>query len=353
MKKARDFQLGMAEGDGDGGPDEDRTRLVHVVSRTAGREILFGDDEKEEFRKILFKQLKFSGLRALAWCFMGNHFLLLLEIPDKEKELAGWTEDDFIDRLSVLGGEYSTKLLLGEVRLYRGNGHVKGVAEIAERVRARLFDLSAFMKELKQKMTLAYNKRNGRVGALWEGRFKCVLLEGGEAVCMVAAYIDLNPVRAGLVEVPEDYRWCGYAAAVAGVRSARAGIVSAVSYRRRIPWSRAAESYRELLYGMGWEVAGGSTPDGRVKGRCGIDPEKIAEVRESRGKLPLAMVLRCRVRYFTDGAVLGSQEFVDRFFERRRADFGSRRKDGGRRMKGAVWGGLRVLRALKDNVING
>ncbi len=49
-----------------GDPDEDRTRLVHVVSRTAGREILFADDEKEEFRKILFKQIKFSGLRALA-----------------------------------------------------------------------------------------------------------------------------------------------------------------------------------------------------------------------------------------------------------------------------------------------
>ena len=90
MRQGRRFILGDAEPDG-------RTRFVHVVTRTAGQEILFGDDERERFRKILFKQLKFSGLRALAWCLMGNHLHLLLEVPDREKALAGWTEDDLID----------------------------------------------------------------------------------------------------------------------------------------------------------------------------------------------------------------------------------------------------------------
>ena len=58
-----------------------------------------------------------------------------------------------------------------------------------------------------------------------------------------------------------------------------------------------------------------------------------------------------RVRYFTDGVVLGSQRFVDGFFERQREAFGERRKSGGRRMKGAQWGDLRVLRDLKDDVV--
>ena len=92
MRKNRRFILGDPDG---------RVRCVHVVSRTAGQEILFGDTEKENFHKILFKQLKFSGLRVLAWCFMGNHFHLLLEIPDKELALEGWSEEDFIDRLAV------------------------------------------------------------------------------------------------------------------------------------------------------------------------------------------------------------------------------------------------------------
>ena len=74
-------------------------------------------------------------------------------------------------------------------------------------------------------------------------RARC-LVEGGEAARAVAAYIDLNPMRAGLAKRPEDYRWCSYAAAVGGMRLARAGLVTAVSYDEQIPWAKAAESYR-------------------------------------------------------------------------------------------------------------
>ncbi|MFK5921191.1 MAG: transposase, partial [Verrucomicrobiota bacterium] len=75
MRKTREFLLG----------EVGQTNYYHVVSRTAGKYKLFGDDEKEAFRYILMRQLKFSGLRALAWCFMDNHFHLLLEVPDKEE----------------------------------------------------------------------------------------------------------------------------------------------------------------------------------------------------------------------------------------------------------------------------
>jgi len=62
----------------------------------------------------------------------------------------------------------------------------------------------------------------GRKGTLWKERFKSVLVEGDEKALMtVAAYIDLNPVRAGMVERVEDYRRCGDASAVAGNRWAR------------------------------------------------------------------------------------------------------------------------------------
>ena len=68
-------------------------------------------------------------------------------------------------------------------------------------------------------------------------------------------------------------------------------------------------------------------------------------------RLSLAAVIRLKVRYFTDGVVLGSQAFVDEFFERQREYFGERRKSGGRKMKGGDWGELRVLRDLKDDVV--
>jgi REP element-mobilizing transposase RayT len=342
MRKKRRFVLGEPDG---------RCRYVHVVTRTAGQQLLFGDLEREVFRKILFKQLKFSGLRALAWCFMGNHLHLLLEVPDKGKALEGWAEEDFIARLAVFGDEMSTRLTLGDVEMFRRNGHAAGVAEVAARVRARLFDLSVFMKELKQRMTLAYNFAHGRGGTLWEGRFKCVRVEGGDALRAVAAYIDLNPVRAGLAQRPEDYRWCSYAAAVAGVRLARAGLAAAVSIDKKLSWTKAAERYREYLFGVGAEVEGGQTPDGHVAPRGGFTRREIEAVLAAGGRLTLAQALRCRVRYFTDGAVLGSQAFVDEFFEAQRGALGMKRTSGGRRMKGAEWGGLRVLRALKDDVV--
>jgi len=309
-----------------------RARFLHVVTRTAGQEILFGDAERERFRAILFKQLEFSGLRALAWCLMGNHFHLLLELPDKEKALDGWTEDDFIARLSVLEDELSTRLTLGDVEMFRRNGHAAGVAEIAARVRERLFDLSVFMKELKQRMTLAYNYGHARSGTLWEGRFKCALVEGGDALRAVAAYIDLNPVRAGLTERPEDYRWCSYAAALGGMQLARTGLVTAISPGKQLSWMKAAGRYRNYLFGVGREVKGATTPDGAVKSKGGFTQREIEAVLAAGGKLTLAQALRCRVRYFTDGVVLGSLGFVDVFFERRRAALGEKRQSGGRRM---------------------
>ncbi len=341
MRKTRKFLLGPAG----------ETNYYHVVSRVAGQELLFGGEDKEVFRIILLKQLKFSGLRVLAWCFMGNHFHLLLEVPDKEGALNGWKDEDYIKRLKVLRSEWSTHQLLGEVKMYRENGHSDGISEIVERVKDRMFDLSKFMKELKMKMTMAYNNTHQRRGALWEGRFKSVLLESGDAVRTVAAYIDLNPIRAGLVKDPADYRWCSYAAAVAGVKGARQALTFAVMSKQGVAWRTVVAEYRCLLFGMGEERLGGETVDGTGRWKGGFTQEQIEEVWAVGGKLSLAEALRCRVRYFSDGAVLGGQSYVDGFFEQKREFFGSRRTNGGRQMRSADWGELRVLRDLRKEVL--
>lgn len=337
MRKTRQFYLG-ADGE---------DNIYHVVTRTVGREILFGDEEREVFRKILFKQLRFSGVKCLAWCLMGNHFHLLLEVPDKEKALEGFSEEDLLGRLGVLKSEYSTRMLLAQAEMYQKGGKAEAFSEIASKVRARLFDLSMFMKELKMKMTAAYNALHGRRGTLWEGRFKSTLVQGTEALRAVAAYIDLNPVRAGLVENPEDYRWCSYAAAVAGFKGARSGLSRAVKGKAGSPWRSVSREYRKLLFCIGEEKEGGETVDGRDRRRRGFRVARIEEVLRSGGRLPLAEALRCRVRYFTDGVVLGGKEHVDGFFERRREQFGIRRESGARRMRGADWGGIRTLRDLR------
>ena len=186
---------------------------------------------------------------------------------------------------------------------------------------------------------------SGRSGALWEGPFRSVLVEPGEALRTVAGYIDLNPIRAGIAEKPEAYRWCSYAAALGGMRLARKGLTTVLYFagRKNLTWAKAAACYREYLFGVGAEVKS----DGVSKPKGGFSQEEIRAVLAVGGRLTVAQALRCRVRYFTAGAVLGSQAFVDEFFERQRASFGKRRKSGGRRMKGAVWGGLRALRDLR------
>ncbi|MFT4548589.1 MAG: putative transposase [Pseudoalteromonas tetraodonis] len=347
MRKTRKFLMNTLAGR----EAPDGARFVHVVSRTAGREILFGEEEKETFRKIFLKQLKFSGLRALAWCFMGNHFHLLLEIPDREEALANLSDEDVLAKLSAFSGEQSTKFLLRELDDCRKANNVVGIERIAVRVRARLFDLSAFMKELKLRFTLAYNHSSGRTGTLWEGRFKSVLVEPGEALRTVAAYIDLNPIRAGMVRRPEDYRWCSYAAAVGGMRLARSGLIAAIAFGKTQSWAKAADRYRDYLFGVGQEVKDGAAADGVVKFKGGFTQREIEAVWAAGGKLTVAQVLRCRVRYMTDGVAFGSQGFINAFFERQREAFGSKRKNGGRRMKGAQWGELRVLRDLKVDAV--
>ena len=124
----------------------------------------------------------------------------------------------------------------------------------------RMWDLSQFMKTLKQRFTRWFNRTHGRRGTLWEERFKSVLVEDGHAARTMAAYIDLNPVRAGIVEDPKDYRWCGYAEAVAGKERAREGLQrvmfeeeAAVNSEELalgflLSWRRTAYRYRQILH---------------------------------------------------------------------------------------------------------
>jgi hypothetical protein len=76
------------------------------------------------------------------------------------------------------------------------------------------------MKGVNQVFAQWFNRRHDRKGHLWGDRFKSVIVEGGRAARVISSYIDLNPVRAGIVEDPKDYRWSGYGQAMAGVDTA-------------------------------------------------------------------------------------------------------------------------------------
>ena len=198
-----------------------------------------------------------------------------------------------------------------------------------------------FNRLAENRFSIWYNRSHGRFGTLWAERFRSVLIEGRPlALQTVAAYIDLNPVRAHLCQDPKDYRFCGYSEALGGSEKARRGI-EMLSFG--LDWKEARRSYRVAIFGKG------SLP--RYSGQPYIDQEKARAVHEGGGKLSMPELLRCRVRYFTDGAVLGSNDFVQDQFETFRGYLSERRKSGPRRMRGGDWGGLTVLRDLQKNVI--
>ena len=107
-------------------------------------------------------------------------------------------------------------------------------------------------------------------------------------------------------------------------------------------------SYRKLLYTRG--AARGLSESGRPL-KPGFSAETVSAVLDAGGTLPLNELLRCRVRYFTDGAVLGSKAFVEDIFQRHRDRFSPRRQTGARAMAGAQWGDLCTVRRLTLDVI--
>jgi len=302
---------------------------------------------------------KFMGVRVVTYCLMGNHFHLLVEVPDIET-LVPLTEGQLRELLPLLHEPGAVDTVLQELDRSVETGDARWQGEILERYERRRGSLSYFLKELKQRVTLYMNKRLERTGTLWEGRFKSVLVEGHElSLVTVAAYIDLNPVRAGLVKKPEDYRWSGYSEAISGAkgaRLARQGLGTILSEclhdpELRSDWKRTQTRYRQFLYEEGEEVRPNEEAGGG--GKTGFPEASVEEVIKSEGALTIAAVLMHRVRYLSEGVALGTGDFVEEVLAREREGgrISTKREGSARRMQGADWGELRVLRALRREAI--
>jgi REP element-mobilizing transposase RayT len=277
---------------------------------------------------------EFCEVRVLTYCVMSNHFHILLEVP-RPPEIKPSAEV-ILAKLARLTGHQDVGAARQQLDALRQRADAEGERQWLERYYARMWDVSAFMKLLKQRFTQWYNARFGRRGTLWEDRFKSVLVDGaGSALVTMAAYIDLNPVRAKLHDDPKEYRWSGYGEAMAGRRRAREGlqtIVTALAGREE-NLHKTMELYRMHVYNQGHEGNETRLPDGST-GRGALAHAEVLAVLAKKGRVALSDYLGCRVRYFCDGAVFGSREFVDDVFRQYRARFGENRRTGARRMRG-------------------
>jgi REP element-mobilizing transposase RayT len=126
--------------------------LYHVTSRGDRREAIFTDDsDRAQFLTLLGETCERFDAAVLAWCLMGNHYHLVLN--------------------------------------------------------TRAANLSQLMRHLNGVYTQRFNRRHGKVGHVFQGRFKAILVDRDAYLLAVCRYVDLNPVRAGLVAAPQDWAW--------------------------------------------------------------------------------------------------------------------------------------------------
>lgn len=286
----------------------------------------------------------------------------------------GLSDEELLRRLRAIYCMAVVDEVAEDLQKARASGNTAFAREIHARYTYRMHDLSEFMKTLLQRMTQWFNRQHQRTGTLWESRFTSVIVESGIAARMMAAYIDLNPVRAGMVSDPAKYRWSSYGEAVGGGakgngNKAREGLVRACTSHQgggfnAEKWQEVSKIYRKMM-GLALErKAGKAQPQvaaakskrlaavtkKSLEGGAELNPNGVKmDANETiLPELTMSEMLCYRVRYFTAGAVIGSKAFVNEVFTEARERFGTKRKDGARSVRGSDGKATGVLWSARD-----
>ena len=241
----------------------------HLVSRAVGGEFLLGDTEKEKLLSIIKQFSSLYFVKVIGFCIMSSHFHLLVKTID----IAEIDDSDLKNRL---------------VRYYKKTSNeIRGIDLIKHK--EKLTDISEYMKSIKMTFSRWYNKRNNRKGYFWGDRFKSVLVESGESLLNMLAYIDLNAVRAKISDRPEEYRWSSISHRLAknddGFLCFDGTEIDNI------------QDYVSFVYRAGKVTK--TDENSNLKG-------KIEEEAESS-----ISIWQHKVRYFTDTLVIGSRSFIE------------------------------------------
>jgi REP element-mobilizing transposase RayT len=211
----------------------DETPWYHCVSRCVRRAFLCGEDRLsgmnfDHRRGWIADRIKqLAGIFAIdvaAYAVMSNHYHVVVRV-DRERALA-WSLEEVLARWTRLfSGPLLVTRYLSEERARMTPAEVTKVEELGEEYRARLHDLSWLMRTLNEHIARQANAEDGVRGRFWEGRFKSQALLDEKALLAAMAYVDLNPVRAGIAKTPESSDYTSIQERVAGVpEKAQSGI---------------------------------------------------------------------------------------------------------------------------------
>jgi putative transposase len=296
--------------------------FYHCISGFVDGLVIFGTSEgrcleAEDFLSRMRRAEALSGIQVLDYILMNNHFHLVCKVPEPK----ALTQAELLEHIETGDGPESAQALREQLaRWAEQPGGMEQSQRLLESYRRRMYDISIFNKELKGGFAQGYNRRHKRYGVLWADRFKSVLLEEGRAVTAIGAYIELNPVRAGLCEDPKEYRYCGYAEAMSeGSEIALEGIRTLLGLPATASREEIERAYRQLLCLKSAEVKEANPPV--------VDSAKAPEiVEQEKDEASPQEQLRCKIRCFSDGVILGSRSFVEFHWQRLKQRIGNRCK---------------------------
>lgn len=234
----------------------------HVTSRCANKEFFLCG--REDFALALLRRAAaFSGVELLDFAIMGNHFHLLVRVPETKPI----PDDELERRIRALYGEGRGDRLLKSREKWIKKGEASRVEEAKAKLIRRMYDLGEFVKTFKENFSRTFNRQTGHTGTVWETRFHSVLVATEwNALYSVGSYVAANPFVAGCCKTAANYAWSGYALAKHGDRLAQEGVVRLVQLAQgdRFPRSvrEALSMYEEQLERRRPGAVSGRLPDG-------------------------------------------------------------------------------------------
>lgn len=203
------------------------TPWYHVVNRCVRRAFLCGHDahsgcsfeHRRAWVETRIRELaSVFAIDVAAYAVMSNHYHIVVRVDAPRAQ--GWDDDEVLRRWTQLftGPLLVQHYLQPAQRALMGQAQLAQVQELAATYRARLHDLSWYMRVLNESIARQANAEDGVRGRFWEGRFKSQALLDEQALLAVMAYVDLNPVRAGMAEDLEGSAHTSIAARLAELR---------------------------------------------------------------------------------------------------------------------------------------
>ena len=225
----------------------------------------------------LWRVATFSCVEVLAYCFMSNHFHILVYVPDP-RELS---DDELLARIRALYSGTALAEIEKEWELLEKIGGVNGRGRFRKRYLRRMWSASEFMKTLKQTATMSYNGRSVHTGTIWESRFRAKTCEPDEKAELMnmAGYIDRNPVKAKMVRWPDEYEWCSFAAAARGDARCVDGYRFIYSVFAPVTWEQIHDMHEKSIHLVLKELEDEKLAGPAKKG-LSVDEEKSQKVRQ-------------------------------------------------------------------------